>query len=552
MADERLFRELDGKYRILAQLGEGGTARVWLAVAKGPSGFNKLVVLKTIRKELLGNQEIVTMFLDEARLAARLNHPNIVQTNQVFEQAGHPVIVMEYLDGLPFSAVLERQRDGDAMPLAMLLRIVSDSLSGLHTAHTLSDYDGSSLSVVHRDVSPHNLFITFAGQVKVLDFGIALLPNTKEVSETGSFKGKLRYMPPEQVLGERVDPRADLYSLGVILWEIATAQRMWPSTAQEATIMRRILAHEIPDLDEAAPGIDAELSRIIQQALSGNPNDRYQTALELQSDLDDYISTLGGTIRNRDVGRTLSKMFSDVREERATTIETQLSRQPALVKEIARPGHLPELTSFSGSRGSSIPAEKTSATRLLTALGVLLALLMVSIGLFWPNTPSDLAFDSIETSQAAPESEQPSTQKTAALVPSEKKSKLSPSEKSPNRVELRITAFPRHARIYIDSVAVKQNPYSATHPLDESKRHRLEISAPGYQKSSKEITFDRDLEMVLTLRRLRQAPKAVKSKQPEPAPEAVQAPALGPALKSCSPPYFYDERGVKKYKPECL
>ncbi len=266
MPDERLFRELDGKYRILAQLGEGGTARVWLAVARGPSGFNKLVVLKTIRKELLNDSSVVTMFLDEARLAARLNHPNIVQTNEVFEQANHPVIVMEYLDGLPFSAVLERQRQGDALALAMLLRVVSDSLAGLDAAHKLRDYDGRELEVVHRDVSPHNLFITFTGQVKVLDFGIAQLTSSRDVTETGEIKGKLRYMAPEQVSGERVDRRADIYSMGVVLWEVAMAQRMWPTSMPYATILKKVLAHELPSMRNPEAQIDAELRRIVEKS----------------------------------------------------------------------------------------------------------------------------------------------------------------------------------------------------------------------------------------------------------------------------------------------
>jgi len=147
---------------------------VYLAVARGPSGFNKLVVLKALKKNLANDPEFRNMFLNEARLAARLNHPNIVQTNEVAEDEGVPVIVMEYLEGQPLSNLLIRGRNGP-LSLAAHLRIITDSLAGLHYAHEVNDFDGTPLGVVHRDMTPHNVFVTFEGQVKVLDFGIAKL-----------------------------------------------------------------------------------------------------------------------------------------------------------------------------------------------------------------------------------------------------------------------------------------------------------------------------------------------------------------------------------------
>src|SRR5690606_37674299 len=205
-------------------------------------------------------------------------------------------------------------------------------LAGLHAAHELKDYDGTDLHVVHRDVSPHNLFVTFAGEVKVLDFGIAQLTTSRDSTDTGVIKGKLRYIAPEQISAEtRVDRRADIYSMGVIAWEVAAARRMWTGVS-DAKIMQRILAADLPDLRTFAPDVDPELSRIISRALEREPSKRYSTALEFQADLDQYVTTLGAPLRNRDLGRALSKMFDDVRIERQRTIEGQLARTDTLAE----------------------------------------------------------------------------------------------------------------------------------------------------------------------------------------------------------------------------
>src|SRR5260370_1330933 len=185
-----------GKYKLLAELGRGGMANVYLAVARGPSGFNKLVVLKSLRSDLAGDPELLSMFWEEARLAARLNHPHVVQTYEVGEYAGRPVIVMEYLEGQTLANVLQRAKG--QMSLALHLRVIIDSLEGLHHAHELTDFAGKALGLVHRDMSPQNVFITFDGQVKVLDFGIAKVVNSQAQTSTGVLKGKVKYMAREQ------------------------------------------------------------------------------------------------------------------------------------------------------------------------------------------------------------------------------------------------------------------------------------------------------------------------------------------------------------------
>lgn len=176
-----------GKYHLLATLGRGGMAEVFLAVIQGPAGFSKLVVLKELRPELSSEPEFLSMFLDEARLAARLQHPNVVQTNEVGHEGSRHFIAMEYLDGQPLSRVLSRMRG--QLPLPLHLRVLSETLAALHYAHELRDFDGTPLAVVHRDVTPHNVFVTYDGEVKLVDFGIAKATDSSTETRTGVLKG---------------------------------------------------------------------------------------------------------------------------------------------------------------------------------------------------------------------------------------------------------------------------------------------------------------------------------------------------------------------------
>jgi serine/threonine protein kinase len=319
----------DARFRAVAQLGQGGTANVTLAVASGPSGFSKLVVLKSMRSHLKLEPDFESMFLDEARLAARLNHPNIVQTNEVFESPDGPVIVMEYLEGQPLSSIVHRAGNTSKFSVDMQIRVISEMLSGLHYAHELTDFDGQLLNVVHRDVSPHNVFVTFEGQVKLLDFGIAKLSGSRVETATGVIKGKLRYMAPEQITGESVDRRVDLFAVGVMIWEAAAGQKMWRNVG-EAVIMNRILNGELPDLAEVQPNADPELLRIVRKSLELEPKDRYQTALELQSDLEGYLDRQAASVRLRDLGKVVVELFAADRAETRRVVDAQLAKVASL------------------------------------------------------------------------------------------------------------------------------------------------------------------------------------------------------------------------------
>ena len=219
---------LENRYELLRPVARGGMAVVWLARVKGKLGFEKLVAVKTILPHLAKDESFRTMFLDEARIASRIRHPNVASMEDLGEDDGTLYMVLEWIHGDSLARLFDSAKKANRpVPLDVLLRILADACAGLHSAHELTDFDGTPLSVVHRDVSPHNLFVTYAGGVKVVDFGIAKALSSSSETRTGVLKGKIGYMAPEQSRGEHVDRRADIFSMGMILWACPT----WPSSS---------------------------------------------------------------------------------------------------------------------------------------------------------------------------------------------------------------------------------------------------------------------------------------------------------------------------------
>ena len=312
-----------GKYRPIAELGRGGMALVYLAASQGPRGFVKLVVVKELKEELAGDMDFTGMFVDEARIAARLNHPNIVQTYEVAEDEDRFFLVMEYLEGQAFSAVRTRLSKLGSLTRDHQVRVLSDMLDGLHYAHELTDYDGKPLSLVHRDVSPHNVFITYSGDVKLVDFGIAKAADSSSHTKTGVIKGKISYMAPEQAFAKKVDRRADIFSAGVMLWEAVTGRRMWKGMP-DAAIVHHLSLGTIPNVLETVPQAPPELVRACERALAPDPEKRYATAAEMKADLDAYLGTLEKRPTARDFGAMVAQAFTTERGRISAVIEAQM------------------------------------------------------------------------------------------------------------------------------------------------------------------------------------------------------------------------------------
>lgn len=542
------LNQLDGKYRVLAQLGQGGTANVSLAALRGPSGFNKLVVLKSMKHSLKSEPEFARMFMTEARLAARLNHPNIVQTNEVFEFHGLPVIVMEYLEGQPLSNILVRSSEHGEFTLAMQLRVLSDTLGGLHYAHELEDYDGTPLGVVHRDVSPHNVFVTFDGQVKLLDFGIAKLNSNHSETTTGVIKGKLRYMPPEQIAAEGVDRRSDIYSMGVMLWEAVTGTKMWHGLS-DATVMNRILGGALVPARDLNPELTPGLERLIEKAMAPEREDRFQTAQEMQVALDDYIESLDNPPHHRDIGKAVATLFAEERRQTKRIVDEQLSKVASLSQAEYEKVQPIELTTFASVSGAdpaatnsrAMHAVNTGRAQTIGLAALMAAFIAIVVVVAWqylrrPDAPVVMA---------------PSTVSPAAR-----------EAEVPERITLRVTAFPGNAKLYLGGELLPSNPATQSMPRDPARTVMLVAEAVGHERETRIVKLDQDADIVLTLTPVAPREKLPAAKRTHPAKvnaPRVEASAPPPAPvvpatsdTDCNPPYFFDERGIKKYKPRCL
>jgi phosphate transport system substrate-binding protein len=327
-----------GKYMLVATLGRGGMADVYLAVARGPAGFHKLVVIKRLRSDVAERALLESMLLDEASLAARLRHPNVVQTLEVGVHEGQGFIAMEYLDGQPLHVIAAAARMARRpLDAPFALAVVGELLSGLHYAHELTDYDGRPLGIVHRDVSPQNVFLTYDGEVKLVDFGVAKarLPRPME-TEVGVLKGKLGYMAPEQVRDGRVDRRADVFAAGIVLWELLTQRRLFRASTAGATLQKVLDGASAPP-SRYSP-VDPLIDAVVMRALAPEPSARYGTANEMRLALDDSADRL--------------KLRPPRREERGAAVCELFAEERRKVQERIR-----ECMAESNERGESAPLE---------------------------------------------------------------------------------------------------------------------------------------------------------------------------------------------------
>jgi hypothetical protein len=316
--------------RLLLELGRGGMGVVYLALAQGPAGFTKLKVIKRLRPDLASDPRALQMFLDEARLAARLQHPNVVQTNEVGFDGKHYFMEMEYLEGQSYEALVRRAAPRERAgrdDLALSIFILSQTLTGLHYAHELVDLDGTPLRVVHRDVSPHNVMITYDGGVKVLDFGIAKATDSQSETQTGIVKGKVTYMAPEQAARRAVDRRADIFAVGVMLWQALTGARLW-GDADDFEIFAKLQRDPIPSPDSVRDDIPAPLVAICNRALARDPDERFTTAAAMQTALEDYLDTAHAGVGTRALARRMTELFAEQRAAVRAEIEEQLRVAP--------------------------------------------------------------------------------------------------------------------------------------------------------------------------------------------------------------------------------
>lgn len=322
---EPAHRERIGRYELRFELASGGMGSVYLARVGGAAGFQKLVALKRIHRHLAKQTGYVNMFLDEAKIASRITHPNVCSVFDFGEADGEYYLAMEYLNGEPLSRVLTRLvrdpalRRDPLLPLCVA-RIVADACEGLHAAHELKDANGDLLSVVHRDVNPRNLFVAYNGIVQVVDFGVASARERIQHTATGQMKGSSAYMAPEQVRSDRVDRRTDVWGLGVSLWEMLAVRRLFKRETT-ANTMYAVLFDEIEPPSRFRSQVSKELDAIVLKALAREPRERWQSARELGQALRRFLGTQPTVVGPVELSEWMSKLFPQGEARKAQLME---------------------------------------------------------------------------------------------------------------------------------------------------------------------------------------------------------------------------------------
>ncbi len=525
------------QYRRLMLLGTGGMATVHLSLAAGPSGFNRLVVVKAIRDELLDVPEARAMFLDEARLCARLNHPNVVQVSEVVDSAAGVMIVMEYLDGRPLSGIFQA---GDGFSLTMRLRVVCEILAGLHYVHELRDFEGEPLGLVHRDVSPHNVFVTFDGRVKLLDFGIAKATYNSEHTRSGVVKGKLTYMPAEQLRGQPVDRRADIYSVGCILWEAIAGARIWAKRSDKE-IMTAVLHGDFPKLSERVE-VDPRLERIVERAIALEPEARYTTAEEMRLELEELLATTT-PVSTRDIGEFLSVAFAEANKRRHAEIAQLIAALPESSNAPPEIVATEFQASVTTSHHTSVPVAPPWRKPVWALVACVLTIAVVlGVPVLWRRGVRN---------------------EVALQVASNAASNAGGNA----TMALSVTVVPKTARVSVDGAPPLVG--SALVRLAPGE-HIVRAESDGYSSVERHVTLSGDTSITIELegQSVPSASQATASAAPEqPRKSQVNtgrnhylkaAPVAATAARSaeagsasCSPPYYF-VGGIKTFKPECI
>lgn len=518
-----------GRYDAVCQLATGGMAEIVLARLHGPSGFQRPVVIKRMLPHLARSPEFVTMFLDEARIVAGIRHPNVVHVHELGHENDELFLVMEYLEGEPASVIVPRLRKNDArLPFELAAFVTAEACAGLHAAHELTDDSGQPLNVVHRDISPQNIFVTYSGAVKVLDFGIAMAADRVTRTETGQFKGKFEYSSPEQCVGLALDRRSDIFSLGIFLYELSTLTRLFKRGSHMLT-MRAICESPIVPPHEVVPGYPRVLSDVVMRALERRPKARYQTALEMRRALLTAMKQISSDVAPEEtLGKRMHDLFPDrMREKEAmlrgaetgapvhavpateTDIDIEVplafedalpadsaeadaldSRLEALLRDDAQSGATPFATAAVPSRRSwSVPL-------LLLGGGVIGAAIAVgAVSRHSTPSPSPLAVSASAAPSALASGATPSG---IAATPSAATSASATSVAPSASVVVHVETSPSGSHVLVNGVDRGTTPADVSLARD-TKKVTLDLRKDGFRPISQSIVPNEDQKLVLTL-----------------------------------------------------
>ncbi|HEY8428937.1 MAG TPA: serine/threonine-protein kinase [Sandaracinaceae bacterium] len=419
-----------GRYELLGRIAYGGMAEIFLAREAHVSA-QRLLVIKRVLPHVAEDRHFVDMFVDEARLAMQLNHPNICHVYSFGEQDGTWYIAMEWVNGKPLSKIIKRARESGGIPVPIALKIIAQVAEALDYAHRACDAAGEPLGIVHRDVSPQNIMVSYDGVVKLLDFGIAKATSHSTRTEAGVIKGKFAYMSPQQCVGEPIDGRADIFALGVCMFEALTGKNPFRRKTEFDT-MTRIVGDPTPSIRQRRPEVPEEVEKIVETALMKQPELRYQSAGEMQLAIEAVLPKLGPPVNAARLGEYVTKLFADeVREGPSLDMRVSIvpsgagavgaddSREDASPPRVRKPGAT-ELDAEPFPREAAPPRkERGGALAVAVAVVVLIGLAGAGGALAWllfgphegtgPAASPPIASGGvpIQPSEAAPPAPQP-------------------------------------------------------------------------------------------------------------------------------------------------
>lgn len=485
--EEPLPRQF-GKYTLMRKLASGGMAELFLALHRSVAGIEKFVVIKRILPQMNQDQQFIDMLLHEARIAMTLTHPNVVQTFDVGLVDGTYFIVMEHIEGEDIRTIVrEMKKKGvSEFPLEHALAIVIGTAAGLAYAHDKKKVDGNNLGIVHRDISPQNIVVTFTGDVKVVDFGVAKSQHAIEDSKGGHLKGKVPYMSPEQAEGQDIDFRSDIFAAGVILFELTTGKRLFKGTSEFDTL-KLICESEYPMPSDIAAGYPAALERIVMKALAKNRDARYQSARDMQRDLETFVRQERLPVSTMNMASWMTGLFAERLAEQKADLQglkplaDQIAAQYPPQQEFAptstgsHPNSYDQSKTGAAAPGAvaSIPPQPKRSAGVFLGIGAL-AVAIAGIGYFALRKSADTA--SRETASTT----EPAASSAAAV---------SAAPVAEAKASLTVESEPAGAAIWINGDLAKEVTPATLTNLPVGQDIQIKVSMEGFESYKETVKF---------------------------------------------------------------
>ena len=545
-------RRVIGRYAIYGEIAAGGMATVHLGRLLGEAGFSRTVAIKRLHEHFAKDPDFVAMFLDEARLASRVRHPNVVSILDVVTLGQEIFLVMDYVQGESLSRLIRAARTGKKLvPPKIALSIMVGALHGLHAAHEAKSEDGSLLGIVHRDVSPQNILVDIDGVARVIDFGVAKAAGRLQNTREGTLKGKLQYMPPEQIEGEAVDRRSDIYAASVVLWEVLTGKRLFKSNQEVSVlheIMTKVVNGQIEPPSEHAPGLPKSLDQIVLRGLSAKPEDRFDTAREMAVEIEkalvvastrvvgDWVESVAGDIlkqKSERIAEIESISTMSVRPQFRSTGDAVTSVQTPAV----RPPDPPLDPTFTGHSVVSSPSLVSSAS------------LVSSPSFVGPNSQV-IAVGGPYPAPMMPAAPPPASGRNVVIIAAGVGGGIVVLGLIGMFLVLKGSATagpPPPASVPVVVTVPPAEPSEPPPTISIDDLARVTDDDAGAEAGAGEDSTSGDAPKVVPPVGTR-PPRGVKP--PVTAPPATTT--TKPPAVNCDPPYTIDATGIKHYKPQCL